>query len=124
MDKHLNRIAELARLDPDIMIVWLYGSRAIGNAHHTSDYDLAVAFGSFIKDDPIEKRLRPECLALDWQKALGLHDFELSIVDINQIPIPLAWEIVQADTILFCRDKNRLWQETMRIHSRMELDYA
>jgi uncharacterized protein len=124
MTDNLSTIAELARRNPDIAIVWLYGSRAKGNNHQASDYDLAVAFGSFIKDNPVEKRLRPECLALDWQQALGLHDFQLSIVDINQAPIPLAFEIIQADNVLFCRDEDRLWQEIRRIHSRMELDYA
>jgi uncharacterized protein len=124
MNNLLQKIAALAENNPDIAVVWLYGSRAKGNAHVSSDYDLAVAFSRFIKDDPIEKRLRPECLALDWQQALGLHDFQLSVVDINQVPIPLAWEIIQADTVIFCRDENRLWRETLRIHSRMELDYA
>ena len=124
MTDNLSTIAELAHQNPDVVIVWLYGSRAKGNAHQFSDYDLSVAFSSFIKDNPIEKRLRPECLALDWQQALGLHDFQLSVVDINQAPIPLAWEIIQADTVIFCRNENRLWQETLRIHSRMELDYA
>jgi predicted nucleotidyltransferase len=124
MNNLLQKIAELAEKDPDIAVVWLYGSRAKGNAHATSDYDLAVAFNRFIKDDPVEKRLRPECLALDWQRALGLHDFQVSVVDINQAPIPLAFAIIQADTVVFCRDQNRLWQETRRIHSRMELDYA
>ena len=117
-------IKQLAEQNPDILVVWLYGSRAKGNAHRNSDYDLAVAFKSFIKNDPLEKRLRPECLALDWQQALGLHDFQLSIVDINQAPIPLAFEIIQADNVLFCRDEDRLWQEIRRIHSRMEIDYA
>jgi len=117
-------IKQLAEQNPDILIVWSYGSRAKGNAHRNSDYDLAVAFKLFIKNDPLVKRLRPECLALDWQQALGLHDFQLSIVDINQAPIPLAFEIIQADNVLFCRDEDRLWQEILRIHSRMELDYA
>jgi len=45
-------------------------------------------------------------------------------VDINQAPIPLAFEIIQTNNVLFCRDEDRLWQETLRIHSRMELDYA
>ncbi|MDD2773420.1 MAG: nucleotidyltransferase domain-containing protein [Elusimicrobiales bacterium] len=124
MNDNLNAIAELARQNPDIVIVWLYGSRATGRDHQASDYDLAVAFERFIKDDPVEKRLRPECLALDWQQALALHDFQLSVIDINQAPILLAWEVIQADTVLFCRDENRLWQETLRIHSRRELDYA
>ena len=124
MHKIISTIKQLAEQNPDILIVWLYGSRAKGNAHRFSDYDLAVAFKSFIKNDPLEKRLRPECLALDWQQALGLHDFQLSIVDINQAPIPLAFEIIQTNNVLFCRDEDRLWQETLRIHSRMELDYA
>jgi predicted nucleotidyltransferase len=101
MSELLQKIAELAGNDSDIAVVWLYGSRAKGNAHAPSDYDLAVAFNRFIKDDPIEKRLRPECLALDWQRALRLHDFQLSIVDINQAPIPLAFAIIQADTVIF-----------------------
>ena len=124
MHKIVSTIKQLTEQNPDILIVWLYGSRAKGNAHRFSDYDLAVAFKSFIKNDPLEKRLRPECLALDWQQALGLHDFQLSIVDINQAPIPLAFEIIQADNVLFCHDEDRLWQEIRRIHSRMELDYA
>lgn len=124
MHNFIANINQLAEQIPDILIVWLYGSRAKGNAHPNSDYDLAIAFKSFIKNDPLKKRLRPECLALDWQQALGLHDFQLSIVDINQAPIPLAFEIIQANNVLFCRDEDRLWQEIRRIHSRMELDYA
>lgn len=124
MDKPLRSIISLAEHKPDILIVWLYGSRGKGSAHKDSDFDLAVAFERFIKDDPVEKRLRPEYLALDWQRALGLHDGQISVVDINQVPIPLAWEIITANTVLFCRDEDRLWQETLRIHSRMELDYV
>jgi uncharacterized protein len=124
MHNFIPSIKQLAEQNPDILIVWLYGSRAKGNAHQYSDYDMAVAFKSFIKNDPLEKRLRPECLALDWQQTLGLHDFQLSIVDINQAPIPLAFEIIQANKVLFCRDEDRLWQEIRRIHSRMALDYA
>jgi len=120
----LEQIVNLSQSNSDVAIVWLYGSRAKGLEHIESDYDLAVAFVSFIKNDPIEKRWRPECLAIDWQKELGLHDFKLSIVDINQAPILLAWSIIQTDRVLFCRNEMRLWQETLRIHRRMELDYV
>ena len=124
MDIRLNQISELAAQNPDIVVLWLYGSHAKGNARTSSDYDLAIAFQHFIQDDPLEKRLRPEYLAIDWQRALDLRDFKISIVDINQATIPLAWEIIQADTELYCRDPDRLWRETLRIHSRMELDYV
>lgn len=124
MDKTQQAIIELAKQNSDVAIVWLYGSRAKDIANIDSDYDLAVAFKSFIKDDPIEKRLRPECLTLDWQRALGFRDFQLSIVDINQAPIPLAWEIIESDSVLYCCDELRLWQETRRIQSRMEIDFT
>ncbi len=123
MDKTLQAMIQFAKQNPELAIVWLYGSRAKGTANANSDYDLAVAFKTFIRDDPLEKRLRPECLALDWQRALGLHDFQLSIVDINQAPIPLAWEIIEPDCVLYCCDESRLWQETLRIQSRMEIDF-
>ena len=123
MDKIQTAIIELARQNLDIVVVWLYGSRVKGSANINSDYDVAVAFKAFIKNDPLEKRLRPECLALDWQQALGLHDFQLSIVDINQAPIPLAWQIIEADGVLYCADERRLWHETHRIGSRMEIDF-
>ncbi len=123
-DRTINSIVSLARQTPEIVVLWLYGSRAKGVAHERSDYDLAVAFRDFVKDDPVERRLRPECLALDWQRALSLREGELSIVDINLAPIPLAFEIIDADSVLFCRDEDRLWRETMRVHSRKELDYA
>jgi len=86
MNKIQTAIIELAKSNSEVVIVWLYGSRVKGTANINSDYDLAVAFKSFIKNDPLEKRLRPECLALDWQEALGLHDFQLSIVDIALFP--------------------------------------
>jgi predicted nucleotidyltransferase len=71
MHNFIPSIKQLAGQNPDILIVWLYGSRAKGNAHQYSDYDLAVAFKSFIKNDPLEKRLRSEYLSLDWQQALA-----------------------------------------------------
>ena len=53
-----------------------------------------------------------------------MQDFKLSIVDINEAPIPLAWQIIEPDCVLYCRDDQRLWQETRRIGSRMEIDFT
>jgi uncharacterized protein len=123
MNKIQQSIIQLAQQNTDVAIVWLYGSRAKSTATINSDYDLAVAFKSFIKNNPLENRLRPECLTLDWQQALGLHDFQLSIIDINQVPILLAWQVIKANQVLYCADEWRLWQETQRIQSRMEIDF-
>ncbi|MDD5753469.1 MAG: nucleotidyltransferase domain-containing protein, partial [Methylococcales bacterium] len=89
--------------------------------HENSDYDVAIAFNRFLTD-PLEKRLRPEILVLEWQSLLKLNEYTISIVDINQVPIVLAYEIIQYNNVLFCRDEKRLWREENRIYSRMELD--
>ncbi|WP_102795730.1 type VII toxin-antitoxin system MntA family adenylyltransferase antitoxin [Bowmanella denitrificans] len=114
------RIKQLAAAHPDIAVVWLYGSRARNTATDNSDYDLAVAFKSFIKDSALDARLRPESLALDWQQTLST---PLSVVDINLAPIPLAMTVVDDDRPLYVADIRRKMMEEQRIRSRWEHEY-
>lgn len=118
--KTIKSINELASLDPNIEVLWLYGSRARGQESSKSDYDLAIAFTQYI-DDPVERRLRPELLALTWTKKLGV---ELSIIDINQAPLPMAYTIVQDNTVIFGENNYRCMVEEQRIMSKWELDYC
>ena len=119
----LEQLIRLASSSPQVQVLWLYGSRAKGTAGPTSDWDLAVAFDPVKLVDLLDNRLRPELLALDWQRALGLTEGQLSVVDINQAPIPLAFAIVDANQVLFCRDQGRRLSEEARIMSQMELNY-
>lgn len=112
----------LAQADPGIAAVWLYGSRSNGTHGPYSDYDLAVAFSEFCKNDPLERRLRPELLAMDWCRTLQLTEGKLSIVDINQAAIPLAFSAISGK-LLFERDNNRRMREESRVMSMYELDY-
>ncbi|TWH64163.1 hypothetical protein LX59_02714 [Azomonas agilis] len=68
--------------------------------------------------------MRPELLALDWQRALGLAEGKISIIDINQAPIPLAFAVVDANHLLYCRDEGRRLGEEARIMSQMEINYT
>lgn len=126
-DPIIGQLASLAATHPEVEVLWLYGSRAKGNSGPHSDWDLAVAFDPVklpdTLDSLLERRLRPELLALDWQRALGLTEGQLSVVDINQAPIPLAFAIVDANRVLFCRDQGRRLSEEARIMSQMELNY-
>ena len=117
------QLIDLARATPGVLVLWLYGSRAKGNAGPLSDWDLAVAFAPVKLADPLDNRLRPELLALDWQRALQLPEGKLSVVDINQAPIPLAFAIIDANTPLYSRDEGRRLQEEARIMSQMEINY-
>ncbi len=115
----LNKIKTLAKKDPDIEVIWLYGSRARKTANKNSDYDLAVAFKSFI-DEPLDKRLRPELLAIDWQQKLNK---KISIIDINQAPIALVYTVIVDDFPVYVANAMRKLQEESRIMSMWELDY-
>lgn len=116
----LNQIIHLAKINNDIEVIWLYGSQARGCATHKSDYDLAVAFKSYI-EDPIERRLRPELLAIKWNKIIA--DIDLSIIDINFVPLPLAYTVINDNTLLNESNNYRRMTEEQRIMSKWELDY-
>ncbi len=121
-DPIIVELIALAKQTPDIAILWLYGSRARGTQREDSDYDLAVAFQTFIRDNPLESRLRPELLAMDWRRVLSLPENRLSVIDINQVGVALAYHVVNNHEPLFCRDPRRLLAEARRVSSRMELD--
>lgn len=96
-----------------IELAWLYGSRAINKQSANSDYDVAVALrpgvtGNFEIVDEIQYKL-----------ACGL-DVAISMVDINRIPVPLAYNIVAQGKVLLCRSDFRLRLEQQRIWSLWE----
>ena len=118
--QNLIDIIQLAKNDAEVEVLWLYGSRARNKAHIDSDYDLAVAFKTYI-EDPVEQRLRPELLALEWQEKLNI---PLSIVDINQAPLPLAYTVVLDNTLLYSKNDYRRMTEEQKIMSKWEIDHC
>ncbi|WP_244502845.1 type VII toxin-antitoxin system MntA family adenylyltransferase antitoxin [Marinomonas gallaica] len=116
-----NKLITLASEANNISALWLYGSRAKGNHRPDSDYDLAVLFNDWVKD-PLDRRLRPELLAMDWAKALGREEEILSIVDIQNAPIPLAMNIISGKSLYCDNEGERLNVEGI-IMSKAELDY-
>lgn len=122
-DKIIRQVIELAQKDSNILILWLYGSRAKGQFTPLSDYDFAIACKNTTPEPTLETRLQPEILALQWIQALHLKDDQLSVVDINQAPIPLALEIIRPNCVLICKDPIRLAREENRITGQSELDF-
>lgn len=122
-DKKQDDIVSAVRVfssqNQDVDVVWLYGSRANGNAHSESDYDLAIAFNNFQLSD-FDKYTRPHELALDWSERLKVATNKISIVDINQVPIYLAYNIVDSGMILYQEPNSRVFHETDRIYSMYE----
>lgn len=122
--QHLHQLNALAASHPEVAALWLYGSQAKGNASEHSDWDLAVAFDPVKTDSVLDNRIRAELFTMDWQRALGLAEGKLSVVDINLAPIPLAFGIINTNKLIFSRDEGRRMQEESRIMSQMELDYS
>ncbi|GCF90382.1 type VII toxin-antitoxin system MntA family adenylyltransferase antitoxin [Shewanella sp. M-Br] len=120
----MHQLNALAASHPEVAVLWLYGSQVKGNASEHSDWDLAVAFDPVKADSVLDTRIRAELLAMDWQRALGLAEGKLSVVDINFALIPLAFGSINANKLLFSRDEGRRMQEESRIMSQMELDYS
>ena len=115
-DAVIAQLIELASADENIEVLWLFGSRARGNANANSDYDLAVAYEDVLPD-LAERRLRPELLAMDWKDTVNK---DISIVDINDAPTPLAAAIINDNCVLYCRRPFRLHSEEQRIWSKWE----
>lgn len=113
---------QLAQEDESIEILWLYGSHAKGTAHEQSDIDLAVIFKIW-EHDVIERRLRPELLALKWQRALNLKEGQISVLDMSIAPIPIAMSVLQHGQLLLSKNYSRQLQEQQRIMSKWEIDY-
>lgn len=118
-DDILANIQPLAKENEDIAAIWLYGSRAQGRARQDSDYDLAIAFNDFSLDRLV-RYTRPHSLALDWATRLALPEQQLSIVDINQVPIYLAYQIIDTGLLIYSNGSSRAWQEITRINSLFE----
>ncbi len=116
MDTKTKQIIELAEKNEDVEVIWLYGSRAQNTAHSESDYDLAIAFKNF-KLSHFDKYLRPNELALDWASQLDLTTEKLSIIDINQVPIYLAYNVVEYGKVIYHTRTARAFHEQDRIYS-------
>ncbi|WP_041543223.1 nucleotidyltransferase domain-containing protein [Oceanimonas sp. GK1] len=119
----LENIIELARQHPDIAALWLYGSRARGDNHDTSDYDLAVVFTHWL-DNALERRLRPEELAIDWQCRLNMPEGTISVIDLAIAPVPLGWNVLSEGKLLLNKSPSHRMKAEQRIYSMWELDYV
>ena len=115
-------VIQLANENPAIELLWVYGSQATGTAHENSDLDLAVIFKEWEKD-VVKRRLRSELLAMEWQQTLNLNEDDLSVLDMNIAPIPIAMSVLKSGQLLLSKNRSRQFQEQQRIMSKWEIDY-
>jgi predicted nucleotidyltransferase len=121
LDVVMKKIVTLAAQNDDIDALWIYGSRAQSCEMDSSDYDIAIAFKNF-NLSPTSKLLRPNELAIDWANDLAVDTELISIVDINTVPVYLAFNIVEYGEVIYSSDTGRVFKEQDRIYSRYEFD--
>ncbi len=97
------RVSEVAEQEPWILAVYLFGSRTKGEAHRTSDIDLAVLFdaprtlGDVVElEDRFARALAP---------ALGGRD-AVDLVDLRKANPFLAFDVIRGERI-YCTDSYR-----------------
>lgn len=114
LQKTIATLQKLAAADDNIEVVWLYGSQVKGNATVNSDYDLAIAC-----DQEVIAQHAFYCdeLSYQWSKATLE---KISIIDINKVPIPLAYSAINDGKVIYCRYPLRLHSEQQRIWSLWE----
>ena len=96
IDASTARAVDLVSRSVEISTLWLYGSRARGDHVPDSDYDLAVTFTQWMPS-PIESVTRLEALRSSLQQVI---DGEVSLVELDRVPIPLAASIVSEGLLL------------------------
>ena len=116
------KITAMAAEHTDIEVLWLYGSYAKGTFNEGSDIDLAVVFKDW-QENIIERRLKSELLAIEWQKALALKEADISILDMQIASIPLAMSVLSTGQLILSKNYARQLKEQQRIMSKWEIDY-
>ncbi len=82
---------------PEVLLVYLFGSRAGASAGPMSDYDLGVLIGSVEDED----RARAE---IAHGMACVLQSDRIDVVLLNRAPVELAYAIIAQGQILYQRD--------------------
>ncbi|PVZ72342.1 nucleotidyltransferase domain-containing protein [Pelagibaculum spongiae] len=94
----LQQLVTMIQQHETVDAIYLYGSRAKNTAHANSDWDVAVLFSNF-EPDLLERAVRPQMLQAKLEKLLDLDDQVLSIVDLQAVPVPLQWNIIQGNKL-------------------------
>ncbi|HEX7368860.1 MAG TPA: nucleotidyltransferase domain-containing protein [Rhodanobacteraceae bacterium] len=96
---------------PDIETLYVFGSRARGNARVDSDIDLAV-----LAKTPIDAARRFEA----QREISALLDCDVDLIDLRNASTVLRSEVVNGGTPLFKRNA----QETLAFEARVLSEYA
>ena len=94
-------LVTLLRDEPDVAAAWLFGSRARGTSHATSDVDVAVWLCPSLPRDVLD--VRPFDLEARFSMALGL---PVQVVSVERAPADLFRRVLRDGLLLVDRDRS------------------
>jgi len=93
----IENIRGIIAAEPTVALVYLFGSRAAGNAGPMSDYDFGVVFDHGAEPDEVQA-----ALATALARALGTDRIDL--VALNRAPVELAYALIAQGVVVHQRD--------------------
>jgi predicted nucleotidyltransferase len=101
LSEQYNKLADFFSKQRHVKLAYLYGSAAKGKAGKLSDVDIAVLF-----DDSLSKKERFKLqLKLIGEIAALLKTDNIDLVDIDEAPLSLKFEIIKANCPVFVRNR-------------------
>lgn len=99
---------------PDILLAYLFGSYARGEANALSDIDVGLLLSEGMSaQERFERRLT---IGLDLQRSFQRNDVD--VVILNDAPLALAYRVLRDGQLLGCRDEDVRIQYSATIVSR------
>jgi predicted nucleotidyltransferase len=97
----LHSLAEALAADPDIDVVYLFGSVARGRVSPLSDIDIGILLGGHVPEaEHFHRRLKYIGLCADILRA-----DRVDVVILNKAPLVLAYEVVSPQKVLVERNR-------------------
>lgn len=104
---------------PSVGAAYLFGSRAVGNTHARSDYDIAVYFN---EDDVLKRNDTLYKISGEIARALGSDDIDIHSLRDLRAP-ELKYHIIAQGKIIFEREPFRLIFEPRILNEYFDFMY-
>lgn len=96
-----------------VLLAYLFGSHARGQAGPLSDVDVAVLLDDgFAADQYFDMRLQIIGGLIDI-----LHSNDVDVIILNQAPLALSYRVLRDGVMLYCRDRQKMIEFVARVVS-------